>query len=124
MKKQFDVEELVGNLKQFTGTSQYARLNNKVVLTDGAVFLAEKAQCFWLFDVFASHLFSINSDEEEFACLKLTKDDNTATVEIDDGNGHVLARQDIEYTDFPLFSMTLYGCWSGEYWVLMLPSEY
>ncbi len=72
MKKQFDVEEVVGNLKQFTGTAQYARLNKIVVLTDGAVYLAEKAQCFWLFDLYASHLFAINGNEEEFTCLKLT----------------------------------------------------
>ena len=124
MEKQFDVEQLESNLKQFTGTSQYARLNKIVVLTDGAVYLAENAQCFWLFDLYASHLLGIKGNEEEFTCLKLTKDGNSAAVVIDDGNGHVLARQEIEYTDFPLDAITIYGCWNGENWVLMLPSEY
>ena len=35
-----------------------------------------------------------------------------------------LATQEIDGSDFPLPSITLYGCWDGEYWVLMLPSEY
>jgi hypothetical protein len=43
---------------------------------------------------------------------------------IEDGNDHVIAKQHIEYTDFPLPSMMLYGCWGEDGWVVMLPSEY
>jgi hypothetical protein len=42
----------------------------------------------------------------------------------EDGNGHEHARQDIPFTDFPLSEQTLYACWDGEHWVIMLPSEY
>jgi len=42
----------------------------------------------------------------------------------EDGNGKEHARQEIEYTDFPLSEMVLYACWDFEHWVLMLPSEY
>jgi hypothetical protein len=42
----------------------------------------------------------------------------------EDGNGGEHARQAIPYTDFPLSEITLYACWEGEYWVIMLPSEY
>jgi hypothetical protein len=42
----------------------------------------------------------------------------------EDGNGHERARQDIPFTDFPLAEQTLYTCWDGEHWVIMLPSEY
>jgi len=34
------------------------------------------------------------------------------------------ARQAIPYTDFALCEITLYACWDGEHWVIMLPSEY
>jgi hypothetical protein len=42
----------------------------------------------------------------------------------EDGNGLEHARQDIPYTDLPLAEITLYACWDGEHWVIMLPSEY
>lgn len=41
----------------------------------------------------------------------------------DDGNGNEHARQEIPYTDFPLDNITLYACWDGGHWVIMLPSE-
>lgn len=119
-----NAEELICNLRQFTGTEKYTRLTKSVVLTDGVVYLAENAMCFWLLDLYASHLVSINHNEEEFTCLNLRKVGSSATVVIDDGNGRVLAEQFVEYTDFPLSEMKLYGCWAGEFWVLMLPSEY
>ena len=42
----------------------------------------------------------------------------------EDGNGREHARQDIPYTDLPLAKVTLYACWDGEHWAIMLPSEY
>ena len=45
-------------------------------------------------------------------------------IVIDDGNGLVLASQEIMYTDFPIDEIVLYGCWENEIWVLMLPSKY
>ena len=30
----------------------------------------------------------------------------------------------IPYTDFPMEAVSLYACWDGEHWVIMLPSEY
>ena len=119
-----NTDELKMQLGQFTGTTQYARLFANVLLTDGAVYLADNAKAWWLMDVYASYLLHINGDAEPFTCLKLTVSDNSAMVVIEDGNEHVIAKQLIEYTDFPLASITLYGCWSDEIWVVMLPSEY
>jgi hypothetical protein len=122
--KQVDIERLQRDLKQFTGSQQYTRLTRTVVLTEGALYAAQEAGCFWLFDLFASHLSAIDSSKEEFTCLKLSKVNSSCNVVIDDGNGNVLAKQHVEYTDFPLNAFTLYGCWAGDYWVLMLTSEY
>lgn len=116
--------DLLNQLSQFTGTEKYYRLYPKVVLTDGAKFLADAAGCYWLMDVYASHLAMIDPDVESFTCLKLNKRGSSADVVIEDGNTHQLAKQHIVYTDFPIDTFMCYGIWSGEFWVLMLTSEY
>lgn len=58
------------------------------------------------------------------ACLKLKLVGEGASVVIDDGDEKILAQQLIEYTDSPLEEITLFACWTGEYWVIMLTSEY
>jgi hypothetical protein len=45
-------------------------------------------------------------------------------VNNEDGSGSEHARQEIPYTDFPMYAISLYACWDGEHWVIMLPSEY
>jgi hypothetical protein len=120
-----DQQTLTAALSQFTGTVGYTRYYPKILLTDGAVFLAETAHCFWLMDVFASHLLTgIDGDQESFTCLNLIKRGESAEIVIDDGNGFRLASQEILYTDFPLDEIKLYGCWENDVWVVMLPSEY
>ena len=115
--------ELSQALKQFTGTESYAQYGSHILLTDGALFLADQAQAFWLMDLFGSYLVGL-SGKEEFVCLKIQKKSNRATISIEDGNDNVFANQEILYTDFPLSSLILYACWSGSSWVVMLPSEY
>ncbi len=118
-----DANKLLDNLRQFTGTSQYYRINPKILLTDGTFYLAEQTGAFWLMTLFASHLVELNP-YDWFAVLKLKLNGFAATVRIEDGNDTMLATQEIEYTDFPLPCITLYGCSDGDQWVLMLPSEY
>jgi hypothetical protein len=42
----------------------------------------------------------------------------------EDGNGKEHARQEIPFTDFPMPAVSLYACWDGAHWVIMLPGEY
>ena len=116
--------ELQSALAQFTGTEKYYQFYPKVVLTDGTKYLADIAGCYWLMDLYASHLASVDSNIESFTCLKLTKRGFGAEIVIEDGNTHALAKQQIEYTDFPLENFMFYAVWAGEFWVLMLRSEY
>jgi hypothetical protein len=111
-------------LAQFTGTEHYYRLYPKVVLTDGAKYLAETAGCYWLMDLYASYLARLDPDSDSFTCLKLILQGTSAQIVIENGNTHVLAKQLIEYTDFPLDQFMLYAVWSSEFWVVMLTSEY
>lgn len=117
-------EELEQALGHFTGTVGYARLYPTLLLTDGAVFFADNAGAWWLMDVYASYLLALDGDKEPFTVLKLTCANSSAYIVIDDGNGNVIAQQQIEFTDFPLSAITLYGCWTDDVWVVMLPSEY
>lgn len=117
-------DQLLNQLAQFTGTNGYHRMYGNFYLTDGAKYLAETAECFWLFDLYWSHIMSIIPSENEFTVLKLTVRDCKASAVIEDGNDNAIAGQEIEYTDFPLPSITLYCSWFGDGWVAMLPSEY
>ncbi len=116
--------DLLSALSQFTGTEKYYRLYPKVVLTDGTKFLADAAGCYWLMDLYASHLVAIDPEVESFTCLKLIKRGHGAEIVIEDGNTHQLAQQHIEYTDFLLDTFVFYAVWAGKFWVLMLTSEY
>ena len=121
--KNDDILQLREYLAQFTGTANYYRIDRKTLLTDGTYYLCEQARAYWLITVFASYLHELKL-EDWFTVLKLDVTGSSAKVTISDGNDNVLATQEIEYTDFPLPSLILYGCWDSEHWVLMLPSEY
>lgn len=115
----FDASQLA----YFNGTEHYYRISHSVVITDGAKYVAETAGAFWLMDAIASYLPQFTG-REEFVVARLNVKNTSADLTLDNGNNKVLDRQHISYTDFPLASFTLYACWSGDFWVLMLPSEY
>jgi hypothetical protein len=117
-----NTKELLLNLSQFIETEKYYRITHRHILTDGTKYLAENAECFWLLTAIASHLPKHFHDY--FAVAELKVKVNSAKLTLDDGNGNVFARQSIEYTDFPLNEIKLYCSFDGEYWVIMLISEY
>lgn len=113
----------LASLSEFTGTDRYYRIDRQHLLTDGTKFLADQARCYWMMDAIASHLFEIGT-ADWFVIVKTNVSDSRALMVYEDGNGHEHARQEIPYTDFPLAEITLFACWDGEQWVIMLPSEY
>ena len=117
--KNFDPSQL----SNFTGSVRYYRITNKHILTEGAKYLAQEAECFWMMDAIASHLSEIGT-ADWFVLVRMTVKNGRATMYYEDGNGNEHARQQIPFTDFPLEEIKLYACWDGEYWVIMLPSEY
>jgi len=115
--------ELLAELAQFTGTQGYTRITRRHLLTDGARYLADHAECYWLMDAVASHLDEIGT-QDWFVLVRLELEGSMATLIYEDGNGHEHARQAIPFTDFPLQQIRLYACWDTEHWVIMLPGEY
>jgi hypothetical protein len=114
------------DLDQFTGTETYYRhpLSAGITYTEGVQFMAERAGAYWLLDIIVSAQHEKTVKCEEFQVWKLNlntvEKDGTATVTCEDGDGTVVYTQDIQYTDFPLPSITLFFT-NG---VILLPSEY
>ena len=117
--KQLDPDTLA----QFTGTAHYYRISPQCLLTDGTRYLADAAGAFWLMDAAYSHLVALGT-QDGFVLVRLVVSGTRATLTLEDGNGHVRARQLIPYTDFPADEQRMFACWDGQHWVLMLPSEY
>ena len=114
-------------LRQFTGTEAYTRwspLFRSFVLTDGALYLAEQAKCFWLMDAVASHRGSYKDEAFVVAKLQRATATNGWVLRLEDGNDGLLADQLIEFSDFPLDEITLYVEYDGTNHVILLPSEH
>ena len=121
-------DQLLADLRQFTGTTQWHRWSNltDLICTDGVKYLAEEAGAYWLLDVIASHqnapalrdsqrlqqlqIWQLTVKADKSCRLTCVEDDDVAPVVV----------QAIEFTDFPLKQVKLYVCNN----VVLLPSEY
>ena len=131
-----------GDLLRFGGTSQYYRHNQilfpNLMLTDGCHFLRENAQCYWLFDAIASHLFCNprlckyrEAQEGLFWQLEVEKDES-ANLYCYYDRDRELVKQEIEYTDIGNYTeIGTIEIWTYPslfnnhiVWVCLLPSEY
>jgi uncharacterized protein DUF6876 len=118
------------DLKQFTGTDVWYRhgLYRKVSYTEGVKYMADHAGAYWLIDEIAlTQLSEKKVREEPMQFWKLQKDakGHGALLTCEDGgkdgnSSRIVYKKKIEYTDFPLFSITLWFTDS----VILLPSEY
>lgn len=116
--------QLLSNLSQFTGTERYYRVLPTFVVTDGLKYLMDQAGCYWLAQLYGLQLVGIDFNIDPFTVLKFHRKGSGGIVNIEDGNGNVLAWQGLDYTDFPFDQFSLYACWDGANWVGMLTSEY
>jgi len=71
-----------------------------------------------------TQLSCFTGTEDWFVQVRMTVNGNKVTMIYEDGSGSEHARQEIPYIDFPMHAISLYACWDGEHWVIMLPSEY
>ena len=130
-------------LRKFRATADYHRhylpLGLSIVLTDGCHFLREKAECHWLFDAIASHLFfnpKIRKYRKELlglfwtltalegSAVKLTCLYDTdvvidsQTIDYSDIGDYVLMTEPIKILTFPSGRKE-----GGIDWVALLPTE-
>ena len=112
---------ILKDLPYFTGTEKYHRFSilfKNLLLTDGCKYLADSAECYWLFDIIGS----VQNKLKHQPFQTWTFDGKT--VICTDGNETELYRQEIKSTDFPLDEIKLFLSEAGEYQIVMLPSEY
>ena len=113
------------DLRQFTGSEQWYRhgINRSVLFTDGAKYVADTGGAYWLLDEIAlaqHHNKRVAGEEFQLWKLAVNLDQNTAMLTCEDGNGHIVFRKKIAFTDFPLEEISLYFCNK----TIHLPSEY
>jgi hypothetical protein len=112
------------DLAQFTGTERWYRhaLNGDVHFTDGAKYVADHVGAYWLLDEIAlTQLYDKRVKVEGFQIWKLNVNtDMTANLICEDGSDNVVYIKKIQFTDFPLQSITF---WFTDNTIL-LPSEY
>lgn len=127
-----DLPKVQETLAQFHGSDQWHKwsaLFHRDLLTDGALFVAEECGAYWLMDAIASWQCDKKVRGEEFQVWHLTKDPAKGgehwLLMADDGNDNQIARQVIEYSDFPLDAMRLYAVRNELGGVtIMVPGEY
>ena len=111
-------------LTQFTGTlNWYAYgMGARIMITDGTKYVADTAGAYWLLDEISLTQLSVTAVRvEEFQVWELkVKDDNSAELICEDGNGKRVYTKTIPYTDFPACGIRFYFLDN----VLLLPSEY
>ena len=92
------------DLAQFTGSEQWFRhaLVRSVLFTDGAKHVADAGGAYWLLDEIAlAQRYKKRVVAEAFQNWTLkVKDDNTARLTCDDGNGNIVFSKRIPFTDF------------------------
>ncbi len=119
-----NAELIKSDLSQFSGSENWYRhgINRNVLFTDGAKYVADQGGAYWLLDEIAIiQPYDKAVAAEEFQVWKLTvRPDRTATLTCDDGNGRVVYTKEIEFTDFPLDTITLWFANNTIY----LPSEH
>ena len=117
--------EILATLPNFYGTEAYHKASlifPTAVLTDVAKYIADACGAYWLMDAIVSYLPRFKDDG--FAVARLNVPNSRGSLLIEDGNGNVLAEQEISFTDFPLDSIVLYAVKSTAQWAIMLPSEH
>ena len=112
------------DLSRYSGSERWYRhgLNRKVLFTEGAKYVADQGEAYWLLDAIAiCQRSEKHVAAEPFQVWTLTVvSDRTATLVCGDGDGNIVYRQSIPFTDFPLNEITF---WFAND-VIYLPSEH
>lgn len=123
MAKEIKPEELLRELAQFTGTTQwfYHPLFPSFRYTDGVRYLAKTAECYWLLEYILSNQTLPEIKAQEFQVWKIVvNDDDSCNITVEDGNKNVVKEFKIPFTTFPLKEFDLWFVNN----VLLLKSEY
>lgn len=88
--------------------------------TDGVQYVGANGASWLVTDILAVLCTKRKVAVESFVCITFTCKDGKGVIVWDDGNGKVLHRQKVDFTDFPLPSIKFFATDR----MLMLASEY
>jgi hypothetical protein len=112
------------DLAQFTGSEQWHRHGfiRDVTYTDGAKYVADQYGAHWLLDEIAIiQMHNVRVAREAFQVWKLSvRQDQSAALNCEDWNNHLVYTKQIAYTDFPTEGISLWFTNN----TILLPSEY
>lgn len=117
-----DTSIILQTLGHFTGSERFYRhqLVRSLAYSEGVRYVAEACHAYWLIDGIAAHrMFTAAVRAEPFQVWKLDVEGREAALVCEDGNGRVVYREDISFTDFPLPGIEIWA----ENDVLYLPRE-
>jgi hypothetical protein len=118
---------LASELAHYTGTEQWYRhaLNRSVTYTDGVRHFADAAGAHWFLDILATEIPPF-AKREGFLAIKMVVAKSKAKIAADDGNGKVLWKRAIRFTDCPEGEWMFFMAPGGPQGtiVIMLPSEW
>jgi hypothetical protein len=110
-------------LAGFTGTEEYhtfSGLYPGYYITDGVKYAADNYGLYWFLDIICSYQLQDNVKNEPFQLWTLKRTVNDAfIVTADDGNGNILQKQKIPYSDFVMDQFNVYLVDK----IILLPSE-
>lgn len=120
---------LRAELAQFTGSETWYRAGfpPHVIFTEGMHYLADAAGAHWLIEAIASHLVTkpkLKAHGLLFWKLEKIPGGTWRLSARRDTGEPMVARQEIEYSDFPLDSIDVWTAWDGMRWTIYLPSEH
>lgn len=123
-------KDIINGMRGFIGTTRYHKFNPNIVthvLTDGAKYIADKANAYWLMDEISlghKKAVGVMGPESWFQVWKLSADKaGKVILTLGDGNNNVIYSKDV-IADFPLDSIELFCVEGDGVMVIMLPSEY
>jgi len=122
-QKQFDLNQFTGGEER----TRYSVLFPRMLLTEGALYVAESMGAYWLMDAISSWQPKALQNEElrEIQFWKLTVKDNRAVLTCEIDTDRPIIKQKIAYTDFPLSEMRLWVApYDERHYSIFLPSEY
>ena len=114
-------QKILEELAQFTGTTQYYRSSfGSLLLTDGAHYLRERLDCYWLIDVVESYQPMLKKYPFQIWGIDVKPNKSAVVAMREDSGLEPVITQDIGYTDFKLDQYEFF-CIDN---VVLLKSEY
>jgi hypothetical protein len=109
-------------LARFSDSDQFHIVGQRYGLSEGAMYVAEHAKCFWLMLKVAEHLGDFCLTDPT-AKASAARSKTGVTLVIFNRKDVEVSREFFEGRSLPVAELRLSACWFEKLWLLMLPNE-